>query len=134
MSDMSVDQDDTARVELALWREHASELADAWADCCYNCSACVSECLAAKYGSNFNPRQIVLKVRYGLAGQLLTEHSLLWQCFRCRSCYERCPADLKPVDVIAALRKILAEVVHAEHAAASVGRNDSGQPSLLPSN
>jgi len=78
---------------------------------CRECGACVTGCLAAKFGSGFDPREIMLKVRYGLADRLLTEHSVLWQCFQCNGCHERCPSPVKPVEVITCLREMLPERV-----------------------
>ena len=86
--------------------------------------ACVPDCPAAKFGTGFDPREIVLKVRYGLAGELLVERSVLWQCFKCYRCYQSCPQPVKPVEMFAWLRKLLPEVVHG--AAAAV--DDSEDP------
>ena len=115
MSDAPVDKDRAANVEFALWCEQAEDLADAWASFCHNCGACITQCTAAKFGNGFNPRDIVLKARYGLGGKLLVEESVLWQCFKCYGCYECCPLGLKPVEVIAALRAMLEESVYGVH-------------------
>ena len=99
--------EDTVPLEFGLSLKHADALADPWSSSCQDCGACVSQCLAAKHGVAFDPREIMLKVRYGLADKLLTEHSVLWQCFGCNSCEEPCPLPVKPVEVIAWLRSML---------------------------
>ena len=113
-------ENDAALTGLDLWREHAEELtdADSWASFCQNCGACVPNCPAAKFGVDFDPREIVLKLRYGMAGKLLVKHSVLWQCFKCYRCYETCPQPVKPVEMFAWLRKLLPELVHGSAAAA----------------
>jgi heterodisulfide reductase subunit C len=117
MSGSIDDKDRATRIELELWREHAEELADkdSWTEFCQECGACIESCPAAKYGDGFNPREIILKVRYGLAGKLLIERSVLWQCFKCYTCYESCPQPLKPVEAVALLKELLVDMVHADH-------------------
>lgn len=114
MSATVSNQDDPARAGFELWREHAEELvdADSWAIFCQGCGACIPDCPAAKFGTGFDPREIVLKLRYGMTGELLVEHSVLWQCFKCYRCYESCPRPIKPVEMFARLRKMLPELVH----------------------
>jgi heterodisulfide reductase subunit C len=98
-----------ARLEFDLWRQQAEHLADLSTDFCYRCGACISTCLAARYGTDFDPREIMLQARYGMWSSLLSTHSVLWQCFKCDNCVGRCPQGNKPVDVITALKQILAQ-------------------------
>ncbi|MBU0717235.1 MAG: 4Fe-4S dicluster domain-containing protein, partial [Planctomycetes bacterium] len=76
---------------------------------CYQCGACVGDCPATTYSTDFNPRDIMLKVLYGLGEELLTEDSILWQCTNCYNCHERCPQEVKPVEVIISLKNMLAD-------------------------
>ena len=76
---------------------------------CYQCGACVGDCPAAAYSDNFNPREVMLKVLYGLGDELLGEESVLWICTNCYSCHERCPQEVKPVEVIISLKNMLAD-------------------------
>ncbi|UCF67975.1 MAG: 4Fe-4S dicluster domain-containing protein, partial [Acidobacteriota bacterium] len=76
---------------------------------CYQCGACVGDCPAATYDERFNPREIMLKVLYGLGEELIGEDSLLWQCTNCYNCYERCPQQVEPVEVIIALKNMMAD-------------------------
>ena len=51
-----------------------------------------------------------MKVLYGLGEELLTEDSVLWECTNCYSCHERCPQQVKPVEVIISLKNMLADL------------------------
>jgi heterodisulfide reductase subunit C len=73
---------------------------------CYQCGACVGDCPAAKYNPEFNPRLIMLEARLGLGEKLCKADSIIWKCTNCYACYERCPQDVKPVEVITALKNI----------------------------
>ena len=57
----------------------------------------------------FNPREIMLKVLYGLGSELLKADSILWHCTNCYNCHERCPQQVKPVEVIISLKNMLAD-------------------------
>jgi len=117
-----MDQGEEQRVGLGSWRKHAEELLDedSWTGRCQDCRACVENCTAAKFGEGFDPREIVLKARYGLGGELLVEHSVLWQCFKCNNCCEACPQPVKPVEVISWLKGMLADRVYGEHSGEAV--------------
>lgn len=73
---------------------------------CYTCGICVGDCPAARFSDDFNPRQIFLKVCLGVEEGLTGEDSPIWKCTTCYTCFERCPAGVKPLDVILALRNL----------------------------
>ena len=73
---------------------------------CMQCAACVGDCPSTKYSDRFNPRQIMLMVITGMADELLAENSMIWECTNCYNCYERCPQDVRPVEVIIALKNL----------------------------
>jgi heterodisulfide reductase subunit C len=73
---------------------------------CYTCGICVGDCPAARFSDDFNPRQIFLKVCLGAEDGLVGEDSPIWKCTTCYTCHERCPAGVKPLDVILALRNL----------------------------
>jgi heterodisulfide reductase subunit C len=73
---------------------------------CYTCGICVGDCPAARFSDDFNPRLIFLKVCLGIEEGLVGEDSPIWKCTTCYTCYERCPAGVKPVDIIMALRNL----------------------------
>ena len=111
MSDVTGDKDKLVHSDFGLLPEDGEMMGDPSASFCYVCGACLSVCLAAKFGCDFDPREIVLKVRYGMADKLLIDHSVLWQCFRCHRCYEVCPQPVKPVEIIAQLRDMLRDAL-----------------------
>ena len=100
---------DIVRVNFEFRRELAKKVEGNLASFCYQCGACVGDCAAAIYSDEFNPREIMLMVLYGLGDELLVEDSILWQCTNCYNCHERCPQDVKPVEVIISLKNMLAD-------------------------
>ncbi len=73
---------------------------------CYQCGACVADCPAGNYSDSFNPRLIMLKAILGFEAELISADSEIWNCTNCYTCSERCPQDVRPVDVIIALKNI----------------------------
>jgi heterodisulfide reductase subunit C len=73
---------------------------------CFACGICVGDCPAARFSEDFNPRQIFLKVCLGIGEGIVGEDSPIWKCTTCYTCYERCPAGVKPLDIIIALRNL----------------------------
>jgi len=73
---------------------------------CYQCGACVPVCPSARYAREFNPRVIVLAALLGMEEHLLSTNSPIWLCTNCYSCYERCPQDVRPIEVIIALKNM----------------------------
>lgn len=71
---------------------------------CYQCGSCVAVCPSARYSDDFNPREILLKTLLGDEEYLIGPDSIIWKCTNCYSCYERCPQDVRPVEVIIALK------------------------------
>jgi heterodisulfide reductase subunit B len=109
MNKAATDQEPIVRVDFRFRRELAEKIEGNLANYCYQCGACVGDCPATTYGSGFNPREIMLKVLYGLGDELLTADSVLWQCTNCCNCQERCPQEVKPVEVIISLKNMLAD-------------------------
>lgn len=101
--------DDVVRVDFAFRRELAEKVEGNLAAFCYQCGACVGDCPATTYGEEFNPREIMLKVLYGLGDELIRKDSVLWECTNCYNCHERCPQDVKPVEVIISMKNMLAD-------------------------
>ena len=104
------DKNDVVRVDFAFRRELAEKIEGDLASFCYQCGACVGDCPACTYSDgNFNPRELMLMVLYGLGDELIREDSLLWQCTNCYNCHERCPQEVKPVEVIISMKNMLAD-------------------------
>ncbi len=105
---MTNQNDDIVRVDFAFKRLLAQTVEGELANYCYQCGACVGDCPAATYSEEFNPREIMLKVLYGLESELLGEDSVIWECTNCYACHERCPQQVKPVEIIISLKNMLA--------------------------
>ena len=73
---------------------------------CYQCGACVGDCPSARFYSIFNPREIMLRALIGDIEELTKKESIIWKCSNCYNCYERCPQDVRPVEVIIALKNL----------------------------
>lgn len=109
MAKTTADKDEVVRVDFRFRRELAEKVEGNLASFCYQCGACVGDCPATTYSQEFNPREIMLKVLYGLGEELLGPESVLWQCTNCYNCHERCPQQVKPVEVIISLKNMLAD-------------------------
>jgi len=101
--------DAIVRVNFDFRQELAKKIEGNRVSFCYQCGACVGDCPAASYSERFSPREIMLKALYGMEGELLVEDSVLWECTNCYSCHERCPQEVKPVEVIISLKNMLAD-------------------------
>ncbi len=75
-------------------------------DYCYQCGACVGDCPSARFHKGFNPRQIMLQALLGYLDELLEPDSIIWQCSNCYNCYQRCPQEVFPVEVIVAIKNL----------------------------
>ena len=73
---------------------------------CYQCGACVADCPAGAYSARFNPRLIMLKAILGFEDELIDPESEIWECTNCYTCSERCPQDVRPIDVIIAMKNL----------------------------
>ena len=109
MAKQADNQKGVARINFDFRRELAQKIEGNLAGFCYQCGACVGDCPATTYSDRFNPREIMLKVLYGLGDELLGEDSVLWECTNCYNCHERCPQEVKPVEVIISLKNMLAD-------------------------
>jgi heterodisulfide reductase subunit B len=125
------------RVDFEFRRELAEKVEGNLASFCYQCGACVGDCPATTYSKTFNPREIMLEVLYGLGDELIKEDSVLWLCTNCYNCHERCPQEVKPVEVIISMKNMLADrgiyPVSAERvikAFETTGRTAPGGPAV----
>lgn len=89
------------------FREKLNSMAEGFRhNYCYQCGACVADCPAGFYSERFNPRLIMLKAILGFESELINPESEIWECTNCYTCSERCPQDVRPVDVIIALKNL----------------------------
>jgi len=97
------------RVDFARRRRLLETLGGNNVNYCYQCGACVGDCPSARFYPAFNPREIMLTALLGGLDQLLAPDSIIWKCSNCYNCYERCPQDVRPVEVIIALKNLATE-------------------------
>jgi heterodisulfide reductase subunit C2 len=71
---------------------------------CFNCSTCLSGCPASHGDPPLLVRNLARKVILGLEEQLL-EDDTPWACVSCSKCEEMCPMDVKPFELILAIRR-----------------------------
>jgi heterodisulfide reductase subunit C len=101
--------DEVVRIDFEFRRTLAQKVEGNLVSYCYQCGACVGDCPATTYGEGFNPRQIMLNILYGQGERYLTPDSILWQCTNCYNCAERCPQEVKPAEVIIAMKNLMAD-------------------------
>jgi heterodisulfide reductase subunit C len=105
-SEPSLGSGRTIHVDLARRRRVLAAFGGEHALYCYQCGACVGDCPSARFDASFNPRAIVLAALLGDLEPLLAPESPIWKCSNCYTCYERCPQDVRPVEVILALKNL----------------------------
>lgn len=74
-------------------------------DQCFRCGACSGICPVKKVTGVFDPRKIVHLLLLGFLDKIPKE--VLWYCSQCGSCVPVCPMDVKPKEVIYALREYM---------------------------
>lgn len=100
------------QINLAARRRLTQVLGANGVSYCYQCGACVGDCPAARFYPGFNPREIMMTALLGDLESLLGKETLIWKCSNCYNCYERCPQDVRPVEVIIALKNLAREEGH----------------------
>ena len=107
-------------IDLASRRRLLETLGGNHVSLCYQCGACVGDCPSARFHPDFNPREIMLTALMGGLSELLAADSIIWKCSNCYNCYERCPQDVRPVEVIIALKNLAREDGHQPEEVASI--------------
>jgi heterodisulfide reductase subunit C len=98
---------------------------------CYQCGTCSSDC---PVGTEFffRIRQIMRRSTLGLKDNVLPEKDI-WCCTTCYTCYDRCPQDAKPTDVLLALRRIAAREGYTPQASRNTSANITKLGHAVPS-
>jgi len=83
-------------------------------DACVECGRCQAACPAYLAGTALSPKQIIVKLKRHLHGELpgpihgtLIQADELWACTTCMACVQECPAFIDIVDTIIDLRRYL---------------------------
>jgi quinone-modifying oxidoreductase subunit QmoC len=89
------------------FREAFSKRGGSNAAKCYQCATCSSVCELAPDNAPF-PRRQVLMAQWGLEDQLMADPGP-WLCHQCNDCSVRCPREVNPGDMMAAVRAMAVE-------------------------
>jgi heterodisulfide reductase subunit C2 len=65
---------------------------------CFQCGTCTGSCPSGRR-TPYRIRQIVRKTNIGLKDEVIADPNL-WMCTTCYACQERCPREIKIVDVV----------------------------------
>ncbi len=72
---------------------------------CFQCGTCVAMCPVAEHDARYDPRRIIRMVNMGMRQQVLSSPGI-WLCSGCYNCFERCPQDVKPTQILQAIQHI----------------------------
>jgi heterodisulfide reductase subunit C len=72
---------------------------------CFQCGTCVAMCPVAEHDPRYDPRRIIRMVNMGMRKEVLSSPAI-WLCSGCYNCFERCPQDVKPTQILQAIQHI----------------------------
>jgi heterodisulfide reductase subunit C len=72
---------------------------------CYQCGTCNVGCPVREIEEKYNPRKIIRMTVLGMKKRVLSS-DFIWLCSACYTCNERCPQDVRIVDVMNALKNL----------------------------
>lgn len=81
---------------------------------CIQCGTCSSGCLVESVVPGFNPRKIIAKALLGMRKEVLGSEEI-WECARCYICTAHCKKNIRPGDVIKAIRMIAIKEGHTNN-------------------
>jgi len=96
---------------------------------CFNCSTCITGCPASHGKPPLLVRNLARMVILGLEEELLNNPTP-WACTSCTRCEEMCPMDVRPFELILAIRKWQAanDPTYLPNAVVDVYRRGYSQP------
>ena len=74
---------------------------------CYQCGTCSGACPSGRR-TPYMIRRLVRKALMGLKEDIISDDAL-WMCTTCYECQERCPRDIKIVEIVKAVRNVAAK-------------------------
>lgn len=80
---------------------------------CIQCGTCTASCAVSRQVKGFSPRKIIAKALLGLKDEVLSSDEI-WSCARCQYCVANCRKDIRPGDIITAIRTIAIREGHKE--------------------
>jgi heterodisulfide reductase subunit C len=70
---------------------------------CIQCATCSATCPAVDY-MDHTPRRLIAMINAGLKDEVLASNSF-WTCASCFACSERCPKEIRPSELMYALKR-----------------------------
>lgn len=80
---------------------------------CMKCGKCSASC-PAFHDMDIHPHEFVSMVSKGEVKKLMSSKTL-WSCLSCFACVERCPRNVKPANIIEAIRLSLIRKQNENH-------------------
>lgn len=74
---------------------------------CFQCGTCTGGCPSGRR-TPYRVRQLVRKCLVGLKDEVISDPSL-WMCSTCYTCQERCPREIKIVEIVKMARNVAAQ-------------------------
>lgn len=74
---------------------------------CFQCGTCTGGCPSGRR-TPYRIRQLVRKCLMGLKDEVISDDSL-WMCTTCYTCQERCPREIKIVEIVKMARNVAAQ-------------------------
>lgn len=73
---------------------------------CYQCGTCSGGCPVTRLIPEYNVRKIV---KHTKENKIDINNRFLWYCLTCYICYERCPQEVKPIDVVHSITNLMSK-------------------------
>lgn len=77
---------------------------------CFQCGTCTGACPSGRR-TPYRVRQLVRRSLLGLKEELLADDTI-WMCSTCYECQERCPREIKIVDIVKIVRNYASQAGH----------------------
>ncbi|RBQ23664.1 CoB--CoM heterodisulfide reductase iron-sulfur subunit C [Candidatus Methanobinarius endosymbioticus] len=74
---------------------------------CFQCGTCTGGCPSGRR-TPYRVRQLVRKCLVGLKDEVISDDAL-WMCTTCYTCQERCPREIKIVEIVKMARNVAAQ-------------------------
>ena len=84
--------------------ERLSKLQNEISDYCFQCAKCTAGCEAHKL-LELEPHKIVALLKRGFVDEMINS-DIIWTCVNCLKCWERCPQQVAPVEILHILKNI----------------------------